>query len=768
MSDLSVMPDASSSAKPTKKLVDAILSLMRSRLDTCISVVSDSRDDQLDDLKFAAGSPDNQWQWPTYATASRIGADGTIQRPCLTINKLMPHVRQVTNEQRQNRISGEVIPANDAASDDVVEIIEGMIRHIEYTSNADIAYDTAGENQTIHGEGYYRIITEYESDDSFNQIIKIKRIRNSFSVYLDDTCQDPCGEDAQWGLISENLSKLEYENKYPDSSPISSLTNLGVGNESTSPWFGEDMVRIAEYFYFETTKTTLNLYPDDNTAFEGSVEDGVYRKHLGDPIKSRRSDRKQVKWIKTNGYEILEQSDWVGDHIPIIRVIGNEFEVEGQLCISGLVRNAKDAQRMYNYHASNEVEMIALAPKAPFIGAAGQFENFEKQWKTANTTPWPYLEYNAVVDEGGNTLGAPQRAQPPMVQSGIIAAKNSASEDIKEVTGQYNASLGQPSNERSGAAINARTNEGDVSTFHYPDNLARAIRYGTKQIVTMIPRIYDTKRVVNILGEDRKPGMVQLDPSQPVAMKEIKNDAGTTVKKIYNLSIGKYDIMVVTGPSYATKRREETAIMGRLLESNPELMNKIGDLFFKNMDWGGSQEIADRLARGIPPQLMDNSDNPALQQAQQQIQGLQKQLQQAHGMLQNIQNSMEARELGMKQQEMQIKMFDAETKRIAATAQIVNGATRDAGVQTLGQVQDVVVGTLRAAQDSGHIGGDIPTPSMQQPSQGPPEPQEQTPPLDPNKVMVEGSKHILQANQHDHEMQMAQLAAAQQQPQGEQ
>ena len=241
------------------------LSVMRRRYTMALSAYSDSREDELDDLRFMAGSPDNQWQWPADVLATRGSVQGqTINaRPCLTINKLPQHVRQVTNEQRQNRPTGKVIPADDRADVRVAEIFDGMVRHIEYISDADVAYDTACDNQVTYGEGYIRILTEYAREDSFDQDIKIGRVRNSFSVYMDPAIQDPCGADAGWCFITEDVSKADYERMFPDAAPISSLMSQGVGDQSLSQWLSEDMVRIAEYFYYEHEKATLNLYPDN-------------------------------------------------------------------------------------------------------------------------------------------------------------------------------------------------------------------------------------------------------------------------------------------------------------------------------------------------------------------------------------------------------------------------------------------------------------------------------------------------------------------------
>ena len=677
-----------------------VLATARSRLDMAIAALSESREDEIDDLKFYAGSPDNHWQWPADVLATRGAVQGqTINaRPCLTINKLPQHVRQVTNDQRQNRPTGKVIPADDKADIDVAEVFNGMVRHIEYISDADVAYDTACENQVSYGEGYIRLLTEYCEDNTFDQDIKIGRVRNSFSVYMDPTIQDPCGQDAKWCFVTEDIPKAEYERKYPDSAPITTLQTLGVGDQNLSQWLNEDTIRIADYYYVDYDKSTLNLYPGNVTAFEGTPEDKQLRAIYGKPKKSRESDRPKIKYCKINGYEILEERDWAGQYIPIVRIVGNEFEVDGRLYVSGLVRNAKDAQRMYNYWVSQEAEMLALAPKAPFIGYGGQFEGYENQWKTANTTNWPYLEVNPDVTDGaGATLPLPQRAQPPMASSGLLQAKAGASEDIKASTGQYNASLGMTSNERSGKAILARQREGDVGTYHYGDNLARGVRYLTRQLIDLIPKIYDTQRIARIIGEDGETSMVKIDPMQQEPVKKIIDQNGIVIDKIYNPGVGKYDVVATTGPGYATKRQEALEAMGQLLQGNPNLWAVAGDLFVKNMDWPGAQEMAKRFAKTIDPKLMQDGDKPPeLQAAEQQIQAMGQEMEQMHQMIQNVGKSIEMQEQRRKDYEAEIKAYQAETQRITATQAGMNEQ----------QIQDIAMGVVAAALESnGQIGG---------------------------------------------------------------
>jgi len=665
-----------------------LLDTMRHRMTMAVSAYSSSREDELDDLRFMAGSPDNNWQWPQDVLSTRGSVQGqTINaRPCLTINKLPQHVKQVTNDQRQNRPSGKVIPANDDADVEVAAIYDGIVRHIEYMSDADVAYDTACENQVTYGEGYIRILTEYCDEDSFDQDLKIGRIRNSFSVYMDPMIQDPCGSDAQWCFITEDITKDEYERAYPDAMPCTSIQQQGVGDQAISQWLAEDTIRIAEYFYVEYEKDELLQFPGEVTAFKDSMEAKQMQAMGFDPVRKRKVDRRKVMWIKTNGYEVLQESEWAGKYIPVVRVIGNEYEVDGEIHISGIVRNAKDAQRMYNYWVSQEAEMLALAPKAPFIGYGGQFEGYEHQWKTANTTNWPYLEVNPDVTDGaGAALPLPQRAAPPLPQTGLIQAKLGASDDIKSTTGQYDSALGQTSNERSGRAILARERQADTGTYHYVDNLARAVRYVTRQLVDMIPKIYDTRRVARIIGVDGETDMAQIDPMQPEPVRKIEDENGVVIDKIYNPGVGKYDVVVTTGPSYMTKRQEAMDAMSQILQGNPNLWAVAGDLFVKNMDWPGADEMAERLRKTIDPAVLaDQDEDPALQAAQQQMQAMGQEMEQMFQMLQNVSQSMES-------QKLRIDEYNAETKRISAVSAGMNPE----------QVQEVVMQTLRDVMTAG-------------------------------------------------------------------
>ena len=674
------------------------LATMRKRLQMAQAAYAESRENELDDLKFAAASPDNQWQWPTDVLSTRGSVQGQAinGRPCLTINKLPQHIRQVTNEQRQNRPSGKVIPADDNADVQVAEVFNGIVRHIEYMSDADVAYDTACDNQVTYGEGYIRILTEYCNDETFDQDIRIRRVRNAFSVYMDPTIQDPCGADAEWCFVAEDMLKSEYERQFPDATPVSTLQSMGVGDPGLSSWLCEDTVRIAEYFYAVYDPAKLNLYPGNQTAFNGDPQDKLMRAQFGAPTRSRQVNRRKIMWLKTNGCDVLDEREWPGKWIPVVRVVGNEWEIDGKIYVSGLVRNAKDAQRMYNYWTSQEAEMLALAPKAPFIGYGGQFEGYENQWKTANTTNWPYLEVNPDVTDGaGNVLPLPQRAAPPLPQTGLIQAKMGAGEDIKATTGQYDASLGMQGNERSAKAITAREKQSDVGTYHYVDNLARAVRHITRQIVNLIPKIMDTQRIGRIIGVDGEVSMARIDPEQQQPVTEIRDHVtGAVIEKIYNPGIGEYDVMVTTGPGYMTKRQEALDAMGQILQNNPQLWAAAGDLFVKNMDWPGAQEMAARFKKILDPRVLSESEtSPELMAAQQQMEAMTQELNRVTDILSNIQDSVEQQKVEIDRYEAEVRAYEAETKRISALQTSM----------TPEQVQDIVMGTLAAALDTGDL-----------------------------------------------------------------
>ncbi len=580
---------------------DEIVAEAKARFELCVSVDDGDRDDSLDDLRFLKGD-----QWDEQAIRERE-LDG---RPTLVFNNLPAILHQVTNDVRQNKQSIHVHPVDDGADVETAEVIEGILRHIEYDSGADAAYDTALDGAASIGFGYFRLVTEYCSPMSFDQDMKIKRIRNPFTVYIDPTAQEADGSDMQYAFVSTKMKKDEFKRLYPKAEFPNDSIGRGVGD--TGHWVGEDWVRVTEYYRIEYTKETLVLLSDGSTRVASDrspMPEGVLP-----TAHTRETWVPRIMWYKLSATQVLERQEVPFDWIPIFPVYGDEIDIDGFVTRSGLVRHAKGPKQMENYWNTAATEEIALRTKTPFIGALGQFEGLEDDWESANTRNFSYLEYNPVSVDG-NLAPAPQRQAPADVPSGYIAMAALARDTVKAVTGIYDASLGARGNETSGKGIQARQRQSDVSNFHYSDNLSRAIRHLGRTMISGIPRVYDSQRVMRIMGTDGTAKSVQIN--QPVPPMEQKPDPKTgAIKRVLNdLTVGTYDCVVSTGPAYNTLREESADAMVTMGANWPKLMDTAGDIVVRSMDWPNAGKIADRLEKTMPPGLVDddNADETMVQ-----------------------------------------------------------------------------------------------------------------------------------------------------------
>lgn len=635
----------------------------------CAEAEETNRANALEDLEFAKLGK----QWPE-AIRKQRELEG---RPCLTFNKMPAFIRQVVNDSRLNRPSIQVHPVDSDSDPKTAEIYSGLIRNIEVTSNADVAYDTSVDQAVSGGFGYFRVNIDYACDDTFDLDIKIERIANQFTVYGDPDSTAADSSDWNIAFVTELLSRDEFEERYPDAAP----TNVDGGDERDENWYLEDQVRIAEYWVREEVQKALTLLSDGTVLDEDSLAEvqPLIDQGLLQVVDTRTARGYQITQYIINGAEVLETNEWVGVYIPIVLVCGDEVIVEGKRYFRSLLADAKDAQRTYNYWRTSSVEKVALDTKAPWIGPVGAFDTDIAKWQTANAKNHAFIEYDAIPN-----MPPPQRSYSSGVPAGDLALAANAADDMKSIMGIYDASLGARSNETSGVAIQARQKEGDVSTFHFIDNLSRAIRHTGRIIVDLIPKVYNTERIIRVLGQDRKPA--EMLPGQPPGMVPINQPVpqqdGTI--KVFSLTAGKYDVTVETGPSFSTKRQESAAQMIDMVRGNPQLMPIIGDLLASNLDWPGADEIAKRLKLMMPPQLQ--GQNPQAAQAQQQMkqmdQAHQQQFAQLQQQMQAMQGALQAAQVEnqqlkqavndkttenqIKAEEVRVKGYDAETKRFQA------------------------------------------------------------------------------------------------------
>ena len=588
---------------------------------------ADNRAEALDDLRFARLGE----QWPQTVRRDRE-LDG---RPCLTINRLPAFIRQVVNDARQNKPAIVCHPVDGAADLATAEIFNGLIRNIEQSSDAEVAYDTALDFAVTGGFGYFRINTRYADDSSFDQDLVIERVADPFSIYGDPDSTAADSADWRSAFVVDSLSRADFEARWPGAETSSWQGDVGGGRETPQ-------VRLAEFWRRDQVETTLLALSDGQV-----VEAGVYQtqKALFDRLgiqvvgRPRIVSRPRVRQFLLSGAEVLETVDWAGQYIPIVPVYGEELLIEGRRVLRSLVRDAKDPQRMFNYWRTTSTELVALAPKAPFIGRKGAFESDAAKWATANAQTHAYIEFDGPE--------APQRQSFAGVPAGALQEALNASDDMKAIMGLHDASLGARSNETSGRAIMARQREGDVSTFHYIDNLSRAIRHAGRILIDLIPKVYSTPRMVRVLGPEGKPGLARVQPGAKPPQPE-------GVERIYDLSVGKYDLTVRAGPSFTSRREEAANQMLELVRAFPPVAPVVGDLLARNLDWPGAEEIAERMAALLPPAI--KGVDPQLAQLTARLQAMGQELAAL-----KADRSADARKL-------EIAAFEAETDRMKLTS----------------------------------------------------------------------------------------------------
>ena len=419
---------------------------------------------------------------------------------------------------------------------------------------------------------------------------------------------------------------------------------------------------IAEYWRREAVAKTIVALSDGQV-----VELAIYetQKAMFDALgvsvvgRPRKVSSHKVTQSILTGAEVLETTDWAGKYIPIIPVYGEELHVDGKRRLRSLVRDAKDPQRMFNYWRTTSTELVALAPKAPFIGRKGAFDTDASKWASANVQTHAYIEYD------GNE--PPMRQPFSGVPAGALQEALSASDDMKSIMGMYDASLGARSNETSGRAIMARQREGDVSTFHYIDNLSRAIRHAGRILIDLIPKVYSAPRVVRVLGASGEARSVAVN--QKISLPDPADEA-RKIEKIYDLAVGKYDLTVKSGPSFTSRREEAATQMIELIRAYPPAAPLIGDLLAKNLDWPGADEIAERLKAMLPPEIKQGEvkgGDPGAEAAKAQLAKLAQALQAAAAKIKALEDDQ-----GLAGRKLEIEAFEAQTRRMAVVGRPEN------------------------------------------------------------------------------------------------
>lgn len=577
----------------TNEADEALLETIRRNVQLDADATEHQRELELDDLRFL--DPTTQWSDEDRRSRESVG------RPCLTEDRLGPFHRQICNEQRKNKPGGQVNPVDSGSDVDTAEIIQGLIRHIEYSSNADTAYDTAFWWASGVGRGFYRLCTDYVDSESDDQEIKVVRVPNPHLVFVDPAAQEADFSDMKWGGFKTWMSREDFKATYPEAELASADTSVwrSIGDEAED-WMEAKggACMVVEYFYKEFTKTKT--------------------KSGRDAIKTK------IKWVKCTAVEILERGELPGELIPIIAVLGEEKIVNGKRTWAGVVRAGKDPQKRHNYLLTSQTERIAFMPIATFVGPKGfqgQGEN-KRSWQNAHKNPIAALEFEIIGDDG-QTINRPEFITAEAPIRAVTEAMMGAEEGMKAVLGMYDANIGNRQGGESGVAIQRLQAQGDTGNYHLQDNLGRAIRYEIRIILSWLSTYYDTERVIRIIGDDGAQSQVKINGPITNEKEALRKDQ---IGKAFDLTTGRYDVTVSVGPSYQSKREEDrNLLLGMLNGPMGELVaQRAGDLVAKTLDSPIAKELAKRLTppdiaaqeqegggQDIPPQLLQQAQQSA-------------------------------------------------------------------------------------------------------------------------------------------------------------
>jgi hypothetical protein len=669
--------------------VEDYLSDLRETYELDVQYDDDNRKAAVEDKKFAAGE-----QWDPQVLAQRAGL------PCLTINTIPQFLAQLVGDWRQNKTAVKVLPA-EGGDKNVADVRSDLIRAIETNSRADQVYTSAFESMVTCGDGAFRIGVQYASDDTWDQDIVIQPIDDALSVVWDRLSIDPTGRDAKHCFVDDVIPKKEFLKNWPESK-IAELGSDIRQSVSSHGWLDDKTVRVTEHWRLIERKKLLVMFTDGTIyPFEEGDEEnymGYVQKH-GKPVKSRLAPCKYAQMHLVTGFDILAGPyEWCLERLPIIRMSGRVFSLGDRRVRTGLVRDMKDAARLRNFWRSVAAEQLGYAPKAQWIGPESAFEGREDAWRRAHKTRDPLLIYN------DDASAPPERVDPPVMQSALLNEAQINTQDMKDITGIHDASLGIQSNETSGKAIMARQREGDVAALTFYDNGNYSILEAGDVVNQLLGQIYDGTRIVRIIGEDESAKLVTINddnnPNSP------------------NLAVGKYDVALSTGASYTTRRVEAAESMMEAIQVFPEMMQYAGDLVVKAQDWPGAEEIADRLQKTVPPQLLSDKEKAEMGQQgpdvnammQQQAQ-IQEQAQQMGQQLQQLQqeNLLLKTKHDTEALKLQIQQYEAETQRLLAYAQIIAQGDEaklsqfeseaDVALQHIGQMHQQNIDTAKVVQN---------------------------------------------------------------------
>ena len=560
------------------------------QFDRIQSALKDERQQCLQDRRFysIAGA---QWEGPL--------GEQFANRPKLEVNKVALAVTRVISEYRQNRITVDFVSKDGSTDDTLADTCDGLYRADEKDSGAEEAYDNAFEEAAGGGFGAWRLTTVYEEEgdpDDDRQRIRIEPIFDADScVFFDLDAKRQDKADANHCFVLSAMTVEAYKAEW-DEDPSTFPKDITA---SEFDWFTPDVVYVAEYYRVEETSETIRIFklldgseerhgPDDfdldpqleeTLAATGAVEE-----------RTRKIKRRRVRKYLLSGAKVLEDIGYIaGDQIPVIPVYAKRWFVDSVERCMGIVRLAKDPQRLKNMQLSKLAEISALSSVEKPILTPEQIAGHQVMWSEDNLKNYPYLLINPITDQNGNQAPSPPvgYTRSSAIPPAMAALLQITEQDIQDVLGNQQAGEQLVSNV-SGKAVEMVQNRLDNQTYLLLSNFAKAVRRGGEVWLSMARDVYvEAKRRMKSVGLQDEISTVELQ-------KPTIGENGELVIQ-NDLAKAKFDVTVDVGPTSSNKRAATVRSLTNMLQvtEDPETRAVLQAMALMNMEGEGIGDIRD-------------------------------------------------------------------------------------------------------------------------------------------------------------------------------
>jgi hypothetical protein len=608
-------------------------------------------------------------QWEPYWWDKNDG------KPRYTFDLTNPIIDQISGDMEKSDYDIRVSPAGGDATKDIASTLDGLVRNIETISNAKDVYNRSGREMITCGLDGWRVTTKYVTGDSFDQDIVIEKVANYLDRAWHGPHEEPDGSDAKYAWVLTALDPDVFKEAYPDRNESG---DIGDDRQANAYYYRNDLVVVGEFMYIKPESRELILMSngavyEDNEEYQ-KVKDELTQ--LGVVEERRRTRDKLSVYIRQ-----FDLNGWIDDKpkitifenwLPLVPTYANFKINEDKIIYWGVVEKLQDAQRVFNYSLSREIEEGALAPRSKYWLTEEEAAGYEESLRTMNTNADPVQFYNA--DPDTIQLGRPQQSGGAQVNPGLRNISQAMQQMVGTTQGMFAANMGDNPNLQSGVAIEALQDKGDQGNNKYLSARETSQSHTGRIIVNAIPRLYTPGRQVRLLNEDSSYEMVTIG-------EEVQDSQTGESVTLHDLSIGTYDVTCSFGPSFKNRQNETVTAITEVGKVDPSVIELGSDILLGNITSPGMDQIADRKRQ----QLFNNGlipDDQLTEEEQQQKQAAADQpppedpmmvaakAEEAKAQAETISaqtKQMEAKaEVELKRKQLEIDSFNAETNRFEA------------------------------------------------------------------------------------------------------